>query len=112
MTRIAQWIYFAGAVAIWSGFQAPAFAQLCNNDACPPCFYDGVSLGGFVPSSGRLAINVYIDSSWDVSPGVTNSNVYNGVSSSITRWNAATTTQCANRLARKFTHKVRETEPR
>lgn len=45
---------------------------------CPPCYYDLTPLAGHGAApdgSGRRVINIYIDSSWDVSPGQTNINL-------------------------------------
>jgi hypothetical protein len=41
-------------------------------------------------SDGRRIIKVQIDSSWNVSPGQTNANIWNGVNQAVNRWNNAT----------------------
>ena len=38
--------------------------------------------------SGRRTIDIFINSSWDVSPGVTNSVIYNAVQAARAAWNA------------------------
>jgi hypothetical protein len=61
---------------------------------CPPCKTDQLPMSGHGPAtdgSGRRQINVAIDGSWDVSPGQTNVNVYNGVTTAISMWNAKAT---------------------
>src|SRR5579883_3109428 len=40
--------------------------------------------------SGRRTINIYIDSTWDSSPGVTNATVWNAVNAAANSWNSAT----------------------
>ncbi|HEX9425309.1 MAG TPA: hypothetical protein VF899_18855 [Pyrinomonadaceae bacterium] len=51
--------------------------------------------------SGRRVINIYIDSSWDVSPGQTDPNIWNAVNSAANKWNQATD-QYGNKTAFYF----------
>lgn len=65
----------------------PAFAR----ELCPPCFttLEPLAGRGIAPDgSGRRKILVYIDSSWDVSPGNTNPSIWNGVNRAVSMWNA------------------------
>ena len=60
---------------------------------CPPCYTDQTPLtgsGGAPDGSGRRIIYIYIDASWDVSPGHTNDVIWNGVQAGVDKWNAAT----------------------
>jgi hypothetical protein len=61
---------------------------------CPPCDPSQFPLPGHGPApdgSGRRLMNVTIDGSWDVSPGQTNPNVYNGINTAISLWNGKAT---------------------
>ena len=61
--------------------------------ACPPCYYDQTPLtghGAAPDGSGRRTLNIYIDSSWDSSPGQTNTAIWNAVVRGAEKWNNAT----------------------
>lgn len=61
---------------------------------CPPCDPSQFPLpghGAAPDGSGRRLMNVTIDGSWDVSPGQTNPNVYNGINTAIAMWNGKPT---------------------
>jgi hypothetical protein len=83
-------LVFAGRQNIWG--------------ACPPCYNDLTPLAGHGAApdgSGRRIINIYIDSSWDVSPGQTDSNIWNAINTAASKWNQATD-QFGNKTAFYF----------
>lgn len=62
---------------------------------CPNCHKNQIPMtghGAAPDGSGRLKVNVQIDSSFNDSPGTTNSNIWNGVRDARTDWNNATQT--------------------
>src|SRR6266446_2450219 len=76
-------------------------AQTCSY-SCPPCYNGGQPAGhGAAPDgSGRRVLNIFIDSSWDDSPGVTNSTIYNAVQNAAANWNSST--NCGSTTAYYF----------
>lgn len=73
---------------------ALALSPIVHSD-CPNCHKDQAPMAGHGPApdgSGRLKVNVQIDSSFNDSPGVTNSNIWNGVRDARTDWNNQTQT--------------------
>jgi len=89
---------------LFAGILLLIFAWQNVNGDCPPCYTDLSTLAGHGAApdgSGRRVINIYIDSSWDQSPGVTNANIWNAVTTAATKWNNATD-QWGNRTAYYF----------
>jgi hypothetical protein len=59
---------------------------------CPPCYTDLSPLtghGAAPDGSGRRVINIFIDSSWDSSPGQTIQQIWNAVTKATNQWNNA-----------------------
>lgn len=50
-----------------------------NTANCPPCYFNQNNRPNNGSINGQLVVNVYLDSSWDVSPGQSNAHVYNAV---------------------------------
>ncbi len=79
----------------------PRFAEAqCGSSQCPPCLNNAPVQDGHGSSGGRKILNVYIDSSWDSSPGshVTKANILNGVNDGIAAWNSSiSSTVCFGR---------------
>jgi hypothetical protein len=49
-----------------------------SGQTCPQCYNNQTPMGGQgTAADGRRIIKVQIDSSWDVSPGQTNANIWN-----------------------------------
>jgi hypothetical protein len=70
-------------------------AKACSSYTCPPCFKNLTPLPGHGPAAdGRRIINVFIDSTWDVSPGNTELKIHTGTNQAIANWNAAQDTSC------------------
>ena len=68
----------------------PLFArELCP--FCDPTLFPMYGHGAASDGSGRRQILVFIDSSWDASPGNTNPKIWNGVNRAISMWNAQPT---------------------
>jgi hypothetical protein len=81
-------IMFSALLLIGSHPRA-ASAQI----TCPPCYTDETpppGHGAAPDGSGRRVMNIYIDSSWDSSPGTTNSQIWNAVQQAAANWNNAT----------------------
>lgn len=55
---------------------------------CPTCYNDNTipqGHGAAPDGSGRRVINIYIDSSWNSSPGVTNTQIWNATASAVSK---------------------------
>jgi hypothetical protein len=68
-------------------FNIPAFAR----ELCPPCDTSLTPLAGHGPApdgSGRRKIVVYINNTWDTTPGNTHPKIWDGVNLAMSMWNA------------------------
>lgn len=81
-------LFCACLVCLLIGFSvfARSLCPGCKTTQSPPLGH-----GAAPDGSGRRLINITIDHSWDTSPGHTNPNVWNGVLTAISMWNAKTT---------------------
>jgi hypothetical protein len=79
--------------AIFLGVSSIFLLTAFCSAVCPPCYTDEVPLPGHGKApdgSGRRVMNIYIDPSWNSSPGVTNAQIWNAVNSAASKWNNAT----------------------
>ena len=69
-------------------FQCGTLFSQCAGQ-CPHCNqYTGYDRTGHGTQNSKTIYNVFIDSTWDDSPGHTTPVVYNGVSDAINAWNS------------------------